>query len=232
MLKTPNKPPRNLRIIYEDRDLLVVNKPAGLLTSTVPREKRPTLLAMVREYLYQTDRRARMGLIHRLDKDAAGLLVFSKQPAAYESLKTQFFRHTVTRLYTAVVQGTLDPQRGTIRSRLIERADGTVYSTHKHAAGQIAETEYEVLGKMANGRFLVQVKLQTGRKHQVRVHLSERGAPIVGDSMYGKADKAGLHLAATTLAFDHPRTGKRVEFHAEAPFGVGLPADRARPTKK
>lgn len=210
------KRPAELEIIHEDRDILVVAKPAGLLTSTVPREKRPTLLAAVNRHLERTSPYARIGLIHRLDRDAAGLLVFSKCPQAYHSLKEQFFHHTVTRLYTVMVRGTLNPKRGTIRSKLVERADGTVYSTTRPGAGQIAETEYEVL-KQTKDRALVSVKLQTGRKHQVRVHLSERGAPVIGDVMYGKPDPAGLHLAATTLAFDHPRTGKRVEFHLPPP---------------
>src|SRR5262245_66217776 len=105
-----------MRIIHEDVDILVVAKPAGLLTSTVPRERRPTLLKMVREYAAQHDPRARVGLIHRLDRDASGLLVFSKNHDAYESLKRQFFRHTVDRIYLAVVRGRLNPPAGKIRS--------------------------------------------------------------------------------------------------------------------
>jgi 23S rRNA pseudouridine1911/1915/1917 synthase len=199
------------KVVYEDRDLLVVSKPPGLLTSTVPREKRPTLLALVRQYVAEHDRRARVGLIHRLDRDAQGLLVFSKCNEAYQSLKSQFFHHTVKRAYMAVVQGTPRQKAGTIRSRLIERADGTVYSTDRPSAGDMAMTEYATLSSSGN-RSILRVVLQTGRKHQVRVHLSERGTPVIGDSMYGRPDPAGLHLAATELAFDHPRTGERVEF--------------------
>jgi 23S rRNA pseudouridine1911/1915/1917 synthase len=201
-----------LQIVHEDRDVLVLNKPAGLLTSTVPRERRPTLLAAVRQYLP----RARVGLIHRLDRDSSGLLVFSKSHPAYRALKSQFYHHTVTRIYTAVVQGIPSPPKETIQSRLVEWADGTVHSTRDPRKGELAVTEYEVVDK-ASGRAVVRVKLQTGRKHQVRVHLSERGTPIVGDVLYGKPDPAGLHLAATTLAFDHPRTGKRMEFHLPPP---------------
>jgi len=232
---------RELDVVYEDRDVLVVNKPAGLLTSTVPREKRPTLLALVQYYIADTHPHARLGLIHRLDRDAAGLLVFSKSHLAYESLKTQFYHHTVTRLYTAIVEGVLNPTAGTVRSRLVERADGTVYSTHKHGVGEVAVTEYEVIGTKDN-RSTVRVKLQTGRKHQVRVHLAERGAPIVGDLMYGRTptgartpkgiQRADLHLAATTLAFDHPRSGKRLEFQIPAPawmnpVAIKIPAQPA-----
>jgi len=208
------------RIIFEDRDLLVVEKAAGLLTSTVPREKRPTLLAAVREYVEHKNPTARLGLIHRLDRDAAGLLVFSKSHMAYMSLKGQFFRHTVTRAYIALVEGIPNPDRGTIRSRLEERADGTVYSTHRHAKGQAAITHYETIRK-AKGRALLRVSLHTGRKHQIRAHLSERGMPIVGDRMYGKPDKDGLHLIAAELAFDHPRDGKRRVFHLPPPAWLG-----------
>src|ERR1051325_11794745 len=119
--------PGRLHIIYEDGDILVVNKPAGLLTSTVPREKRPTLLKMVREYVAQREPRARVGLIHRLDRDASGLLIFSKNDAAYRSLKTQFFHHEVERVYAVVVRGVPDPRAGRIESDLVERPDGTVH---------------------------------------------------------------------------------------------------------
>src|SRR5205807_8770535 len=98
-------PTHDLDIVHEDADLLVVNKPAGLLTSTVPREPRPTLIAKVREYVAATSPNARVGLIHRLDRDASGLLVFSKNEEAYEFLKRQFFNHSVDRIYAAVVEG-------------------------------------------------------------------------------------------------------------------------------
>jgi 23S rRNA pseudouridine1911/1915/1917 synthase len=208
------------RVIYEDRDVLVVAKDAGLLTSTVPRERRPTLLAAVREYVGRREPRARVGLIHRLDRDAQGLLVFSKSPVAYQSLKSQFFHHSVDREYTALVQGTPSPPRGTVRSRLVERADGTVYSTRRPDGGQTAVTDYEVVWR-ARGRSVVRAKLHTGRKHQLRVHLSDRGAPVVGDKLYGKPHAAGLHLAATRLAFDHPRSGERMEFRLPPPGWMG-----------
>jgi 23S rRNA pseudouridine1911/1915/1917 synthase len=204
------------RVIYEDRDVLVVSKAAGLLTSTVPRERRPTLLAAVRQYVGEREPRARVGLIHRLDRDAQGLLVFSKSHEAYQSLKSQFFHHTVDRQYTAVVEGTPSPPKGTVRSRLVERADGTVYSTRRPVGGQTAVTDYEVVSHAAK-RSVVSATLQTGRKHQLRVHLRDRGSPVVGDKLYGKPDPAGLRLAATRLAFDHPRTGKRMEFNLPPP---------------
>jgi len=204
-----------LELVYEDDDVLVIAKPAGLLTSTVPREPRPTALAIVRAYVSATSPKARVGLIHRLDRDAGGLLVFSKSHLAYESLKTQFFKHTVERVYEAVVRGTPSPAKGRIESRLVERADGSIRSTDEHAKGQRAITDYELVRSLKDGRSVVRLKLLTGRKHQIRVHLSERGWPIVGDVVYGteKADaEPALQLSAVGLGFDHPKTGKRLKF--------------------
>lgn len=209
-------------IIFEDDDILVVNKPPGLLTSTVPREPRETLLARVRTYVSQRDPAARVGLIHRLDRDASGLLVFSKNEQAYQSLKSQFFHHTVRREYRALVHGVPDPAMGRIESRLVERADGTVHSTRQYGKGQIAVTDYEVI-KTERKRTLVRVILQTGRKHQIRVHLAERGTPVVGDPVYGPGGKAArLMLAATKLTIDHPRTGTSTTFTVPLPVSFAL----------
>ena len=214
--------PRDARvaIVHEDDDLLVVDKPPGLLTSTVPREPRPTLLAAVREYVAAQDPRARVGLIHRLDRDASGLLVFSKSHRAFVSLKEQFFHHTVERVYLALILGKLHPPAGRIESRLVERADGTVHSTRQVGKGELAITNYETLEQWPK-RSLVRVTLQTGRKHQIRVHLRERGCPIRGDTVYGPIDTASraprLMLAAVRLAFDHPLTGQRVAFEIPPP---------------
>lgn len=206
-----------VKVLYEDADILVLDKPAGLLTSTVPRERRPTLLAMAREYVEQRDPRARLGLIHRLDKDAGGILVFSKNDGAYESLKSQFFHHTVRREYAAVVHGKPHPPSGRIESNLVERADGTVHSTRQVGKGQRAITHYQTRAS-AGKRSLLRVILETGRKHQIRVHLRERGWPIVGDSVYGSAPDAGpLLLAAVSLTLTHPREKKEMKFELPLP---------------
>lgn len=236
---------RVIDIVYEDADLLVVNKPAGLLTSTVPREPRPTLLAKVRDHLMgvgapqvggrrrkrtPTDTEgddggtetgaARVGLIHRLDRDASGLLVFSKTDAAYHALKTQFFHHDVERVYHAVVRGRMNPPAGRIESRLVERTDGTVHSTKQFGKGEVAVTLYETV-RTSPRLSLLRVTLQTGRKHQIRVHLAESGSPIVGDRVYGNAEidalAPRLMLAAIRLGLVHPRTGKPALFEAPLP---------------
>jgi 23S rRNA pseudouridine1911/1915/1917 synthase len=205
------------RIVHEDRDILVIDKPPGLLTSTVPRERRPTLLAMVREHVADKEPRARVGLIHRLDRDASGLLIFSKNHEAYVSLKQQFFQHTVERIYLALVHGVPTPRRGTIDTRLVERADGTVYSTRDPRKGERAVTHYETIWNR-NRQSLLRVKLQTGKKHQIRVHLSERGVPIVNDPMYGRDKPADrMMLVAAELRVDHPRRGQRMTFSVDPP---------------
>ncbi|HSU65944.1 MAG TPA: RluA family pseudouridine synthase [Tepidisphaeraceae bacterium] len=218
----PNKAPSpqagsDLSIIYEDEDLLVIDKPAGLLTSTTAREWRPTLLAKVREYVKARQPRAVVGLIHRLDRDASGLLIFSKSDLAYRSLKTQFFHHTVVREYRAVVHGAPKPPNGRIESRLVERADGTVRSTRDVAKGQIAISDYQVL-RTEGKKSLVRVVLQTGRKHQIRVQLAGLGNPVWGDVVYGPEKKeARLMLAATRLTVTHPGTGREMTFTAKLP---------------
>ena len=214
--------PSDVHVVYEDADLLVVHKPPGLLTSTVPREPRPTLLAKVRQYVAAIDPQARVGLIHRLDRAASGLLVFSKNNEAYESLKKQFFEHSVDRVYTAVVEGKPPEAKGRIRSRLTELIDGRVVSTQSEDKGQTAITDYVLLRHEqtpAGPRSLLRVVLQTGRKHQIRAHLSERGTPIVNDPVYGTTKKpAGrLMLVATSLALAHPRTREQMTFEIPIP---------------
>jgi 23S rRNA pseudouridine1911/1915/1917 synthase len=229
-------------ILHEDEDLLVIVKPAGLLTSTNEREKRPTVAAMLKAYLAATSPDAKLGIIHRLDRDASGLLVFSKNNVAFQSLKSQFYHHTVERLYTAVIEGLPTPKSGTIENLLYELPTGLVVQITDRSKGQIAVTDYETLrvldipkdrrrqppielplhDKPAQPwahRSLIKVKLQTGRKHQIRAHFAARKTPIVGDPLYGPDPEpvSPLLLAATTLSFDHPRSGERMTFQVDPP---------------
>jgi len=208
-----------LQLVYEDEDLLVVDKPAGLLTSTVAREKRPTALAIVRAYVRDHSPKVRVGLIHRLDRDASGLLVFSKSTQAYESLKSQFYHRTAGRVYLAITAIRPEPMCGTIESSLVEWADGTVHSTRQAGKGEPAITHYELIEDRQE-RHLLRITLQTGRKHQIRAHLKERGWPIVGDKQYGGTPADRLMLAAVELSFDPIRGGKRMVFQvpSQLPF--------------
>ncbi|CAN5510661.1 RluA family pseudouridine synthase [soil metagenome] len=210
--KRPSLTP--LVLVYEDADLLVIDKPPGLLTSTVPREKRPTALAIVKAYL-AGDHRARVGLVHRLDRDASGVLIFAKSATAYDSLKAQFFHHHVSRVYEAIVHGKPKEAKGTIESLLVESKEGKVFATRDISTGQPAVTHFEVV-ESSGGQSTLRVRLETGRKHQIRAHLSGMGNPIVGDTVYGPIPPAApqLRLRAMELEIEHPRTGKRVTFRA------------------
>jgi 23S rRNA pseudouridine1911/1915/1917 synthase len=232
-----------LRLLHEDADLLVVEKPAGVLTSTGPRDRRPTALAIVRSYL-AAEPRARAGLIHRLDKDASGLLVFSKNEQAFAHLKQQFFHHSVLRVYLAVTRRVPNPVRGRIEVRLIERADGTVHCVDADRGresnadrGESAITEYATV-RQEGGVAAVVVMLHTGRKHQIRVHLLGRAGGIVNDPLYparsGKASSAPkepdrLMLAALMLGFEHPRSGRWLQFDLPAPRAFPLVGGMAMP---
>jgi len=210
-----------LKIVHEDEDVLVVTKPPGLLTSTTVRERRATAIEIVRNYLADHDPRARAGIVHRLDRDAAGLLVFSKNNDAHQSLKRQFFKHTVLREYLAVVHGRVSPPKGRIESTLVELKDGSVRDTFAPGRGQKAVTDYEVV-EQGEKLALVRVRLQTGRKHQIRAHFAQRKNPVAGDVMYEGPQPPGtkLLLAAVKLGFDHPRSGERVTFEIPPPVEI------------
>lgn len=209
-----SRPP--VPVVYEDADLIVLNKPPGLLTSTQAGEKRPTLLAKVRDYVAQTRPGARVGLVHRLDRDASGLIVFSLNDAAHQSLKQQFFDHSASRIYHVVIDGTIAPPSGTIDFRLVEYVDGTVHRCKRKDRGEDAVTHYESIKHHA-GRSMLRVSLETGRKHQIRAHLAELGRPIVGDTLYRGSEAPQLMLAAVELQITHPRTGERSKFAVDLP---------------
>lgn len=196
------------RVVLEDEDLLVVEKPSGVITSSGEGDKRATMLDVITDYFAATDRKVRVGLIHRLDKDASGLLVFSKNERAFSALKMQFANKTAGRVYQAIVAGIPTPKKGTIESKLVELADGTVKSTRHRDYGDEARTHYSVL-ESRREHSLLRVELDTGRKHQIRVHLAEKGTPIVGDVLYHPrpAGSPRLMLAAIELRLLHPRTG-------------------------
>lgn len=203
-------------VVHVDDDLLVIDKPAGLLTSSVPTETRPTAIALVRQWAAIEKTRAKVGLVHRLDRDASGLLVFSLNNGAHADLKAQFFDHSAGRTYAAAVAGAVQPAEGTIRSRLVEYADGTVHETTSARHGDDAVTHYETVAT-GGGRTLLRVTLETGRKHQIRAHLSERGWPIIGDVRYGGPAASFLRLRGVRLQLAHPHTGRAMVFELPWP---------------
>ncbi|MBK6942068.1 MAG: RluA family pseudouridine synthase [Planctomycetes bacterium] len=204
-----------LTLVHEDDDIIVVDKPRGLLTSTTAREKRVTALQRIDEYLHATDRTKHCVAVHRLDRDACGLLVFAKSPRAVERLKRQFFEHTVERHYLAIVRGHPQPAEGRIDLALVERADGVVRPARPGDDAKEAATRYRTV-ELRGENAVLEVELETGRKHQIRAHLSALGHPLVGDEAYG-GGKGVMLLCAVSLAFDHPIRPKRMRFEREPP---------------
>jgi 23S rRNA pseudouridine1911/1915/1917 synthase len=207
-----------VRIVFEDDSLIVADKPAGLLTMATEREKEKTLYAFLRAYLNGKRPPEKLFIVHRLDREASGLLVFAKTMAAKEHLQNQFKDHSAGRKYVAVVEGRVKENDFTIRSYLAENAAYRVYSTPDAKAGALAVTHVHTR-KRNSKTSVLDVQLETGRKHQIRVHLAEKGHPIVGDRNYGSRSDPLRRLAlhGATLAFTHPRTAKRMTFDSPYP---------------
>jgi 23S rRNA pseudouridine1911/1915/1917 synthase len=207
-----------VRVVYEDANLVVVDKPAGLLTMGTDTDKVNTLYAGLRAHANSKRPSERIFIVHRLDREASGLLVFAKTFAAKEHLQNQFKDHSAGRRYIAVVEGRCTPDQITIKSHLAENAALRVYSTRRTSLGKVAITHVRVL-KRGSKTTLLEVRLETGRKHQIRVHLAERGHPIVGDKTYGAhtnpIQRIALHGAH--LEFRHPVTEDTMTFDSKPP---------------
>ena len=207
-----------LEVIYEDDDIVVINKPAGLLTIATDTEKTRTAYAMLRAHLNNRKLPEKVFIVHRLDREASGLVVFAKTPESKERLQNQFKNHSAGRRYVCVAEGRVKADTFTVRSHLAENAAYRVYSTRNEKIGKPAVTHVQVL-KRSPKTSLMEVQLETGRKHQIRVHLSERGHPIVGDPAYGSRMNPihRLALHAVRLDFKHPVTGKHMTFRSAYP---------------
>ena len=210
--------PKGLTILHEDRDIIVVEKPCGLLTIGTDRDKSRTVHTILNEYVRKGDPRSRnrIYIVHRLDRETSGILIFAKSEAVKMYLQ-EHWQETDKR-YLTVVHGTLGEKTGMISSYLAENSAFRVYSTNDPALGKLSHTEYTVI-KEARGFSLLEIHLLTGRKHQIRVHLSEKGNPVVGDSKYGKSNEAHgtLALHAQSISFNHPVSGRRLTFETSIP---------------
>ncbi len=207
-----------LTVLYEDKDILVVDKPAGLLTVATEREKSRTAHSLLTNYIRRGCGRCRKRLfvVHRLDRDTSGTLIFAKNEEAMLRLKAQW-KQTVKK-YLAVVHGKCEKSSGTITTYLAEDRDYNVYSTTDSTKGKLSQTAYKVLRVMRNVS-LLEVLLLTGRKNQIRVHLAGIGHPIVGDTKYGKGDESQPRMAlhARSISFQHPSSGERLTIESEVP---------------
>ncbi len=210
-----------IQIIYEDDWLLVIHKPAGLLTISTDKVANRTAFFAANDHVCRsTDQLKVYGkqifLVHRLDKEVSGLLVFAKTAGIKEQLQTNW--QDVTKRYYAVVEGIPSPKEGTLKSYLRENKFLKVYSTSQSENAKFSVTHYRFLRGTQNAS-LLEVELGTGRKHQIRVQLSDMGNPIVGDKQYGaKMDPVKrIALHSYYLAFVHPATGKEIELCSELP---------------
>ena len=209
---------RRLKLVYEDDDIIVVSKGYGLLSMGTDKIKEGTAYSILREYLKWQDPRNKLFIVHRLDRDTSGLMVFAKSQEAKDKLQHNWNNMVIARKYLAVVEGRPESEEGEVRSYLAENSRFEVYSTDKPEEGQLAVTRYRTL-RSRNGYSLMEVSLDTGRKNQIRVHMKDLGHPIAGDRRYG-AKSSPIHrmaLHAQTLRFIHPMTRKDMNFSTPVP---------------
>ena len=219
-----NAPAPPFTILLEDEHLIVVDKPAGLLSIATEKEQQRTLYRMVSDYVKETTEGGRVFIVHRLDRDVSGVMVFAKDEPTKRRLQAGWAG--AGKIYRALVMGRPPAQEGTVRGWLRENRFLRVDPCPETAPGaQEAVTHYRVVRDSAT-RPELEVRIETGRKHQIRVHLASLGCPIVGDKVYGKGGRGGgdgIALHAHSLAFDHPVTGRRVTVTSPLPprFGAG-----------
>jgi RluA family pseudouridine synthase len=228
-IKRPPKKhqPRGLPILHEDKDVIVVVKPAGLLTIGTDREKSRTAHYLLNDYVRKGNpkSRNRVYVVHRLDKDTSGVLIFAKSEQAKKFLQENW--ENTEKHYLAIVHGRLMDKEGTISSYLVENKAQRVYSTRDAAKGKLSHTAYKV-SKESKRFSLVDIHLLTGRKHQIRVHFAEKGHPVAGDRKYENKDIGSKRLAlhARSISFTHPFTHKLMT------FDTGIPEDFIRLFRK
>lgn len=211
---------RRVKLIYEDDDIIVINKGYGLLSMGNDRVSDGTAYSIVRDYVKWQNPANKLFIVHRLDRDTSGLMMFARNIQAKETLQHNWNNMVLERKYIAVVEGKVDTDQGTLRSYLVENTRYEVYSTPNPdiEGAQLAVTRYKVL-KRANGYTLLELSLDTGRKNQIRVHMSDMQHPISGDRKYG-AKSSPIHrlaLHAMTLKFAHPITRQLMSFTTPIP---------------
>lgn len=215
--------PGPLDIVYEDEDVIVLNKAPGVSVHPGPGHFDDTLGNFLVNYYEKTGQEADFHPVHRLDRGTSGLLAAAKHPHAQEALKNQLHTPDFRRVYLAVCQGVPEPPAGAVDAPLGPRP-GSLMEQMVRPDGKSARTRYETL-EARNGRALLRLELDTGRTHQIRVHMAHLGCPLTGDFLYGMEDKALISrpaLHSAELSFRHPLTGRMLEFHSP------LPEDMAR----
>lgn len=203
-----------LPIVYADSDLVVVNKPSGLLSVSAAFEKEETLHALLKAHYHPR----KVFVVHRLDQDTSGVMVFALNQTTCDQLKNLFAAHQIIRAYIGIVEGELPVDAGTWESFQREDAQYKVHETYDPARGRLAITHYQTIASSKRYSCL-ELRLETGRKNQIRVHCQSAGCPIVGDKKYGSTSNPlkRLCLHAHLLGFQHPTTKKQLRFESPIP---------------
>jgi 23S rRNA pseudouridine1911/1915/1917 synthase len=210
--------PKKLKVWYEDSNILAVEKPAGLLAMPTRDDAKKTLLEAVRKHLGLVGTDQRVYCLQRLDRDVSGVVVFAKDEPSYERLREQFQENKPRRKYVAIVAGKVKDESGTFRSYIATGKHLKRFSVKSEKQGELAITHYKVTRRLAK-ETVVEVQLETGRRNQIRVHFSEAGHPVIGETRYSRMvarrdawDGRRIALHANTLAIIHPITGQKLEF--------------------
>ena len=241
-----------LDIVYEDKDLIVVNKPAGMTVHPAPGAYSGTLVNALlfhcRDNLSGIGGVKRPGIVHRIDKDTSGLIVAAKNDITHRGLCDQFFVHSIERTYQAIVYGTPNPLQGKIETNIGRSPYDRKKMAVLQSGGKVAITNYKTLEIFGRAASLVECKLETGRTHQIRVHMSSLGCNLIGDKVYEKAKRTSIvfgsdelkkevltfprqALHAKTLGFVHPVLGTYMQFSSELPDDMSMLLNRLRNQK-
>jgi 23S rRNA pseudouridine1911/1915/1917 synthase len=223
-----------LRIVYLDEQLAVVDKPAGLVVHPAPSHRGPTLVDQLGEILGGGADPERPGIVHRLDKGTSGLLVVARDDETHAALQAAVQRRDVERVYLALAGGRLGSRTGTIDAPIGRASRQRTRMAVSGAASRQARTHFEVLELLALESYL-EAKLETGRTHQIRAHFAAIGHPLTGDVTYGGAERYGLErqfLHAHRLAFEHPLSGERLAFESPLPADLAAALEAARAAQR
>ena len=218
--KSPEKPKalRGVKIIFEDDAVVVIDKSAGLLSVAADTGTERSAYSVVSEYITRRNAKQKIFVVHRLDRDTSGIMMFVKDKDVQRNFRTHWQEVVVTRTYAVVVEGVVAKNGGTIKSWLHGTDGLRTWSDQNPEGGQKAISHYKVIQRSA-GFSLLNVELETGRKNQIRVHMQDIGHPVAGDEKYGAhtnpIGRLGLH--ARVLAFIHPVTGEKLSFESDIP---------------
>ena len=208
--------PAGIKILYEDRAIIVIDKSAGLLSVKANYETEKTAHQLLTNYVKKGNSKARIELfvVHRLDRETSGVLIFAKSLEIREKFASQW--KDVEKKYLALVYGNLTKKNSIIESYIAEDDDYKMQTVRNSQEGKFARTQYEVI-RETKKYSLLEINLLTGKKNQIRVHLSESGHPIVGDMKYGRSTKGRLALHAWSIKFKHPLNNEEMKFEAKLP---------------